>query len=322
MIEKTGEGVVAMITAHGYLDNPTFRGMRWHLMQTFDEIRVLDLHGNANKKEKSPDGGEDKNVFDIMTGVSILVGVKHKNTSADNLATVFRADCFGARELKFDFLEQNSLDTISWQKLRPSAPNYEWTARDDEVGDEYKKGFSVAELFTVSSVGIVTSRDDFVIDMDRSTLIRRIEGFTICDTPKALSKYSLKENLKWKAAQAMKHHFDEKSVVTISYRPFDLRSIYYHDDFIERSRKEAMKHMLLDNIGLVVRRQMPEDRTTYFFISNNALADGYIRSDNKGSESILPLYLYADDGSKYQTSRESSRKHRKDRWQDDARRYF
>src|SRR6266480_6887308 len=54
-IERTGYGILAFITNHGYLDNPTFRGMRQSLMQTFDDIYVLNLHGNSKKKECSPD---------------------------------------------------------------------------------------------------------------------------------------------------------------------------------------------------------------------------------------------------------------------------
>ncbi|MBI2409684.1 N-6 DNA methylase [Candidatus Kaiserbacteria bacterium] len=298
LVEKNGEGVVAMITAHGYLDNPTFRGMRWHLMQTFEKIYVLDLHGNANKKEKAPDGSEDKNVFDIMTGVSILIGVKHKK-SADNLATVFRADCFGARKLKIDFLESNSLDTISWQKLRPSAPNYEWAANDGEVSDEYKRGFSVTELFTVSSVGIVTSRDDFVIDMDKHTLSRRIEGFLqSATTQEALSKYGLKENLKWKAVQALKHKYDEARVIPVSYRPFDSRFIYYHDDFIERPRGEVMQYFVgHENIGLVTNKRIEGPRKFADAFLSDCVTDAR-RVSLKETNYIFPLYLYAEDGTR------------------------
>ncbi len=78
-IVKNGEGVLAYITNHSWLDNPTFRGMRWHLMESFDKIYVIDLHGNAKKKEVSPDGSPDKNVFDIQQGVAIVIGVKVKN---------------------------------------------------------------------------------------------------------------------------------------------------------------------------------------------------------------------------------------------------
>lgn len=299
MIEKTGEGIVSMITAHGYIDNPTFRGMRWHLMQTFDEIYVLDLHGNANKKETATDGSKDENVFAIKTGVAILIGVKRKEKSVNKLAKVFRADSFGSRKMKFEYLKNNDFKVMDWVEVASSAPNYEWVARDTKKFGEYKKGFSVADLFPVSSVGIVTSRDNFVIDFEKEALKKRMLDFLATENPKeALQKFELKENLKWKVTNALKHTFEENSIVPISYRPFDDRFIYYEEDFIERSRKEIMRNCLSENTCLVARRQMPEDRTTYFFISDHIMADGYIRSDNKGSESIFPLYLYADDGSK------------------------
>lgn len=298
MIEKTGEGIVAMITAHGYIDNPTFRGMRYHLMSTFDEIYVLDLHGNANKKEKAPDGSEDKNVFDIKQGVAIFLGIRRK-ASKNKATRIFLADSFGTRQSKFEFLNTNSIDSVKWKSITPSSPNYEWVVRDTNILGEYKKGFSVADLFSISSVGIVTSRDDFVIDYDNKILKKRINGFLSSATPQeAMIKFGLKENMNWRAINALKHNYDDKNLVPISYRPFDNRFIYYHDDFIERSRYQIMKHSLQENVGLVVRRQMAEDKTSYFFISNKIMADGYIRSDNKGSESLLPLYVYAEDGSK------------------------
>jgi predicted helicase len=83
-IERTGQGVLAMITNHGYLDNPTFRGMRQSLMRTFDKNYVYDLHGNSKKQERVPEdiqrsaeiGPDDKNVFDIQQGVAICLMVK------------------------------------------------------------------------------------------------------------------------------------------------------------------------------------------------------------------------------------------------------
>jgi len=77
-IDQAGEGVLGFITNHSYLDNPTFRGMRQSLMNSFDEIYILDLHGNSLKKEKCPDGSKDKNVFDIQQGVAIALFIKEK----------------------------------------------------------------------------------------------------------------------------------------------------------------------------------------------------------------------------------------------------
>ncbi|MEO5999717.1 MAG: hypothetical protein ABIN89_23175, partial [Chitinophagaceae bacterium] len=70
-IEKNGTGILAFINPHGFLDNPTFKGMRWNLLKTYDKIFTIDLHGNSTKKEVSPDGSPDVNVFDIMQGVSV-----------------------------------------------------------------------------------------------------------------------------------------------------------------------------------------------------------------------------------------------------------
>lgn len=297
LIEKTGEGIVAMITAHGYIDNPTFRGMRYRLMQTFDRIYILDLHGNANKKEKTPDGGKDENVFSIKQGVAIFIGVKRKEKTK-KLSKISRADCFGLRQEKFDYLNANSLEKIDWKDIAPSAPNYEWVVRDIETQEEYRKGFSVAEIFPVSSVGIVTSRDDFVIDFDKDVLKRRITDFLSAENPKeALAKFGLKENLKWKAETALKHNFDEQNITPISYRPFDNRFVYCHDDFIERSRREVMKNFLKeDNVGLVTARSNKNPETDHFFVSKNITETKLGESSTQSA--VFPLYVYAEDGSK------------------------
>ncbi|MBU4445937.1 N-6 DNA methylase [bacterium] len=300
MVEKTDEGIVAMITAHGYLDNPTFRGMRYHLMQTFDDIYVLDLHGNANKKEQAPDGSEDKNVFDIKQGVAIFIGLKHKLKSASKHGKVFRADCFGSRKSKFKYLNDNSLETIGWEEIVQSAPNYEWVVRDTIKLSEYQKGFSVNDLFSVSSVGIVTSRDDFVIDYDEIILKKRINDFLASSTPQeALKKYGLKENLKWKAVNALKHNFDEQNIVPVSYRPFDNRFVYYHDDFIERSRKEVMKNLKKENLSLIVLRQIKSGKTyQHTFLSKHITESTLVSNKTSEIDYVLPLYRYAEDGTK------------------------
>jgi len=300
MIEKTGEGIIAMITAHGYIDNPTFRGMRFHLMKTFDEIYVLDLHGNANKKEKSPDGSADKNVFDIKTGVSIFFGIKKKNDKSTE-TKIYHADCFGTRETKFEYLNSYLLDSIKWDVIQPIEPNYEWVVCDKKTREQYREGFSVTELFLVSSVGIVTSRDGFIIDADRTILENRIRDFLYCQSPQeAKSKFSLRENKKWRVAEALKHEFDKSNIMPISYRPFDNRFVYYHDDFIERSRKEVMKNFHIgENVGLITVNRSPGNTpVSYYFLTSTPHSNGYIRSDSVSIDTVFPLYLYFEDGKK------------------------
>ena len=92
LIERTGEGVLAFITPHGWLDAPTFRGMRHGLLSFFDSLYVLDLHGNSRKKEKTPSGGKDENVFSILQGVEITFFVKKGEISRSGAG---RADAQG-----------------------------------------------------------------------------------------------------------------------------------------------------------------------------------------------------------------------------------
>jgi hypothetical protein len=300
MIEKTGEGIVAMITAHGYLDNPTFRGMRFHLMKTFNEIYVMDLHGNTNKKEKSPDGSIDKNVFNIKTGVAIFLGIKKNNKDSKN-SIIYHSDCFGTRKSKFEYLNSNTFQSVNWKTIEPIEPNYEWIIIDKEKRRRYREGFSVTELFDKSTVGIVTSRDDFIIDIDKSALEKRILSFLRCQYPNEVkSKFGLKENKKWKITEVLKHNFDENNLKQISYRPFDIRFIYYHDDFIERSRKELMSNLIKgNNIGFITVNRSPEyTPVSYYFLTNYIHSNGFIRSDSVSIDTIFPLYLYLDNGEK------------------------
>lgn len=143
LVERNQEGVIGMITAHGYIDNPTFRGMRWHLRTTFDKIYILDLHGNSNKKEVSPDGSKDENVFDIKTGVSIILGVKKReNLKQKRPAQIYQADFYGSRKSKNERLDAESLETISWNLLPEDADI--WRV-EGEGREEYQGGFSISE---------------------------------------------------------------------------------------------------------------------------------------------------------------------------------
>ncbi len=172
LIEKNGEGVLRFITNHGYLDNPTFRGMRWHLLNTFDRIWVLDLHGNAKKKEVTPEGKPDKNVFDIQQGVSIIIGVKKKG-GGKGLAEVMHGDLWGARAAKYEALQSANLTTPIFSKLDSPAPQHPLVKRDFETREAYEQGIKINDFMPVNSVGIVTARDSLTIDNSRDQLWQR-----------------------------------------------------------------------------------------------------------------------------------------------------
>ncbi len=285
MIEKNGEGVLGMITAHGYIDNPTFRGMRWHLRNTFDQIYIVDLHGNSNKDESAEDGSRDENVFDIKTGVSILIGVRKKSAPSKPLARVFVNNIYGKRQSKFDILDKATVDSMKWEEI--DAENDVW--RVEGKGKEiYMKGFSVDALFALSSIGIVTGKDSFVIDTNRNRLLSRIETYS--QDPSSIQIKGL----------PTKHDFDTSHIKKISYRPFDDRYIYYHKGFIERERLAVMKHFLDgENIGLVVPRQVKAGKNwCHAFVTKEIIESSLISNKTSEIGTVFPLYRYDDHNSR------------------------
>lgn len=296
-IEKNGSGVLAYINPHGFLDNPTFRGMRWNLLKTYDKIYTIDLHGNSKKKEVSPDGSPDINVFDIQQGVSINVFIKTGQKKPNELGKVFHYDLYGARQLKYDFLNENSLTTINFTELPNIAPNYFMVQKDFEAQADYDKGFFVNDLFPVNSVGIVTSRDGFVIDDNINILKYRIESFFNLDKNQLVSTYNLRENKSWKVDEVKlkAKSFIANDIRKIAYRPFDNKYLYYNENFIERSRRVVMSHYINgDNIGIVAARQCADDWKYVFCTKypNDFNLTG--TAGRYGSGYTFPLYLYPE----------------------------
>lgn len=267
-IEKNGSGVLAFINPHGFLDNPTFRGMRWNLLKTYDKIYTIDLHGNSKKKETAPDGSADINVFDIQQGVSINLFIKTGKKKQNELGKVFHYDVFGKRELKYNFLIEKSLNSIDYKELPNIAPNYFFVNKDFNQQKIYEKGFCIAELFTLNNVGIVTSNDAILINEIKNDLINNVE-----------------EHYKIQA--------DVKIINAISYRPFDNKYIYYDVKRIERAREKLMQHFInRNNIGLVIARQCVSN-WQYVFISKLIGEFNLTGTAGRyGSGNYFPLYLY------------------------------
>ena len=176
-IEKNGSGVLAFINPHGFLDNPTFRGMRWHLLNTYDKIYTIDLHGNSTKKEAAPNGSSDINIFDIQQGVSINIFIKTGDKKPRELGKVFHFDLYGKRDFKYDFLSQNSLVSIPFVELQNKAPDYFMVQKDFKLEKEYEKGLKVTELFPINSLGIATARDKFTIHQTKLEVSSTINQF-------------------------------------------------------------------------------------------------------------------------------------------------
>ena len=329
-IHKAGQGIVGMITNHSYLDNPTFRGMRQSLMNTYNEIYIIDLHGNAKKKETTSDGSKDENVFDIQAGTAIAIFIKTKDknnkvslsvsktdektqshfdklnvTDVANRCKVYHRDIFGLREEKYNWLEKKPFKKKDYDALNPKAPWYFLKQSNTEEIEYYNRWLRINDIFPVNSVGVVTARDDFAVSFNKEALEGRIRQFRNLkfDTAFLKSAYNLKSSGTWdldKARQELSkdENYDEyyKSIL---YRPFDTRFIYYCESIIERMRYDVMQHMFKQNIGIItVRKAPPGSLCNYFFISENMISNGAIRSDNQSIDTFFPLYLYETEKAK------------------------
>ncbi|HED4776890.1 TPA: DNA methyltransferase [Campylobacter jejuni] len=266
-IDSQESGIFAFISNNSFLDNPTFRGMRYSLMQSFDKIYILNLHGDVNKKEKAPDGSKDDNVFDIKQGVSINIFIK-QNSKTKN-TKIYYHDLHGKRKDKYEFLYENDLNSIKWTLIKNNEPFYLFLPQNNDLLEEYNKGVSVKDMFILSSVGIVSAKDSILISTNTEKLKQQIHDYY--------------------------NEFDKKNIKKIAYRPFDTQKIYYDIKKVERPRIETMEHFLEnENIGLICDRGTKLNNINNIFISNKIIDLHLVGSGSY----IYPLYLYPTTRSK------------------------
>ena len=307
-IERNGSGVLAFINPHGFLDNPTFRGMRWNLLKTYDTIYTIDLHGNSKKKETAPDGSADVNVFDIMQGVAITIFVKTGKKKANELGKVFHYDLYGKRDFKYDFLSDNSLKNIQFTELPNIAPNYFFVNKDFDEQKGYDEGFGINELFVVNSAGIVTARDEFTIHFSKAEVKKTIEEFIDLDDETARRRFNLGKDVRdWSVLNARcdlkNSNLDFSNIVKIVYRPFEERYTYFTGTtkgFHCMPRGEVMKHIFKkDNLCIICPKQVPDKENSGVFISK--FIAGHKTCSAYNINNVFPLYLYPETNGQQQT---------------------
>ena len=299
-IEQAGRGVVGMITNHSYLDNPTFRGMRQSLMHTFDDIYILDLHGNSLKKETASDGSPDKNVFDIRQGVAIAFFVK-RGAKKKRDAIIHHAERYGTRQSKYDYLDDHDLGSTEWQKINPRSPFYMFIPRDDAREAEYRRFPSVSDIFPINSVGIVTARDRLTIRWSEQEAWDTVRAFSRMDEELARQAYELgKDARDWKVTLAQQDLLSSgptrENVVPILYRPFDVRHTYYTGrsrGFICMPRSEVMQHLLAgENLSLHICRQIVSETWQHCLVTNDITESCCVSNKTREIGYAHPLYIY------------------------------
>jgi len=303
-IECTGHGILAFITNHGYLDNPTFRGMRQSLMKSFDEIYVLDLHGNSKKKERAPDGGKDENVFDIQQGVAIGLFVRKPGTpGASRQATVRHAHLWGVREAKYRYLADQDVSRTEWATLDPQSPFYFFKPRDVNLDNEYSQGWRLTDMMPVNVLGFQTHRDHFAIDFDESVIRQRfseMRSTAISDSDFA-AKYKLSDNDDWKLSTSRRTIRSDAAwqshIVQCLYRPFDWRACYFSEVAMDRRRSELVEHVAgRANLCLLSPRQQATLGYKHSWVSRQVANDCVVSTTSREANQVFPLYLYPTPG--------------------------
>jgi predicted helicase len=269
-VEKAGFGIVAFITNHGYIDNPTFRGMRWSLLDTFDCIHVIDLHGNSNVEEFVPSGLENENVFDIKQGVAITIAVR-TNQKKKELAKVFHHDVYGTREEKYSFLKSNTLKSIKFDQVELKAPFFFFKPKKYNKAAKYDAWPSLSKIFTNYSTGYYTSCDDVVIAADDGQLKSQVSESGL------VGKY------------------EKSKVRRTAYRPFDFRKIYFDEKLLTRARKKFVDAMPSSNVILISGKSTKNASADHFYISD-VFSELKCGESSKGSY-MFPLYFESEGGS-------------------------
>lgn len=297
-IDKNGSGILAYISNNSFIDGIIHRQMRKNLLESFDKIYILDLHGSAKKNETSLDGGKDENVFDIQQGVSINLFVKLDNKKNKKLAQVFHYNIYGNRELKYQNLIHNSISSIDWEKLNYTSPNYFFTKKNFDEITSYELGFKVDVLFKFNACGIVTARDGLVIHQKRNELDEVIKDFTSLDEAKFRNKYNEKvDSRDWTYLNAKKE-IENSTILKVDYRPFDRRFIIYSPKskgILSYPRNEIMKHMIKsNNLGLLICKQQSTFDFQHIFITNTLSDKCSVSLQTKEATYHFPLYLYPE----------------------------
>lgn len=304
-IKQTGHGVLGFVTNHGYLDNPTFMDMRRSLLRDFDEIYLLDLHGSSKKKETTPEGGKDENVFDIQQGVAIGIFVRRESADrdAEHLAKVFHADAFGLRREKYSLLDRSDLCDTEWREVRPAAPTYLFLAQDADLLKEYEAGWSLRDVFSPNgdpAPGIVTTHDEFAISWSAEEAADKVERLLATATEaEAREQFKLCSTTQWNYARAKTELADNawrERLVPILYRPFDVRWTVYDRNVAVHRRERLSEHMLGSrNYSLITARSNKSSSVDHFFVTTmlQETKCGERTTQSQG----FPLWLYPTDAS-------------------------
>jgi predicted helicase len=295
-IEQTGQGVLAFITNHTYLDGITHRQMRKSLMETFDEIYVLDLHGNVRRGETSPDGSPDENVFDIQQGVAI--GIFIKTPEGSGYSDVHHSELWGSRDHKYAKLTSGSWPEMEWEEVEPRPEFFFFKPLDYTGMQEYEAYPSITDAFRVYGNGIGTDRDDLFYSFSKETLAQRFDTFysTQGVKPPFSEDYRVENSSSYPILERRKAtEYDTTHLRPCTYRPFDKRWLYYNPELVSRAAHGIMKHLVYENLALLVTRQLSTEHFYHAFAADSLVDRDPLSVATRERTQVFPMFLYPSD---------------------------
>lgn len=297
-ILRSGAGVLGLVTNHAYIDNPTLRGMRSSLLATFQNLASLNLHGNSSKKERSPDGSPDENVFDIKQGVAIFIGSRAQGGRQSRLT----GDLWGTAERKYAVLAEGP-QWSTYSPFDPAPPMFLFKIRNESIAREYESGWKLTDIFGQMGMGVVTARDNISIAFDDEPLIANAKKFR--DSPlsdeKICEELDISMKKGWDVAKAramLRREGSLRSFVrSINYRPFDSRRVFYHRSLVWGMSAPTMQHFVKrENLGLSTTRSVESGPFRHVFASSDIIGHHFVSL--KEVNYLMPLWLYDERGSK------------------------
>ena len=287
-------GVLGLITNNGYLSTPTLRGMRDSLLETFDSMWILDLHGHLAKGETGPDGTPEANVFDIVQGVSLFLG--ERTTSKTNDGSVFHSNRYGSRISKYSFLQDNVRTSTSFFEIDPTAPFYLFVPHDADLAHEWRQHVGLTQIFPKNSAGIVTARDALVIAEDKHDLADRIERFSKAggEENSVYEEFGFSKSKRFDLRRAQSDLQELDSFIgpirRLLHRPFDERFIFFHKSVVwSLSRPMADQMANGNNLGLIATRQVTRPQFEHVYVSRHMIEIKACSHDR--NTQMFPLFI-------------------------------
>ena len=298
LIDQSHGGILSFISNNSFLSNPSFRGMRCQLLKSFDELYILDLHGNK-LVDTPPNDIVDENIFNIIQGNCIFIFIKHQfRVQSEQKVSYF--EIWGSKKEKLKFLQNNTYNSVPWTTLTPQKPFYAFLPENEQLRKHYTSFWSIKDIFKESGTGLITSKDSLAIQFTKKDLIKVLKDFSSLDPETARKKYSLGPDTEnWRVISAQKdiltHGISENRISTIVYRPFDIRFTYFTgkaNGFHGRPKAISNSLFKKQNLAIISARTNKTRNNDHFFVGATLIEAKCAESSTQSY--IFPLRAYYD----------------------------